>query len=249
MEKLYYDINKPNENLAAIYRNDILLTYEAEFDKFLTEETVWSEDSSYFIHEGFIYYSKKRLNELYDNEEKEFLECLENEYPSSNISEETIQEYLEKFNTPILKMEDLLKEELKCFPNLIVETPHFYQCDYNIKRQLNVDDIDKEIVQKIKKLFTDDINPLLYDLQGFLYEDNYDKVYCLKPLNYSKNIHFKYGFFMTTKQSLKYSNDLCIFFSFDKLSVEERNIIISYYRLINDYDNEPKKRNLIFVEF
>ncbi len=263
MEKLYYDINKSNEDLAAINRNDILLTYEAEFDEFLTEETVWSKDSSYFIHNNFLYFSKIKIKEKYYIFKLEYENLLKdknrNEKEKKRIKKSltafelsNTDEFLEKYDSPLIEIENLLKEEFKSFPNLIVETPHFYQCTCDIKKQINIDDVDKELLEKIKNSFMFDINPFLYDLNNHLYESINGNIYCLKPLFYRKNTDFKYGFYMNSERSSKYPTNVCVFFCFEKLSLKERNMIISNYILkdfYDSYDNPSNKRDLIFVEF
>lgn len=259
---MYYTEEDFKKNIITKKRNDILLTFEAEFDEFLPlgedEWTKWDKNSFLIVHKNFVFYSKNRVNELYEEEKKEYEESMNEEnyqefskkmekrYDIFNISDHRVESYFEKYDPSILKIEELFDPDVHSFPNLIVETPHFYQCGDNIKRKIKIDDIDKELLEKIKKSFIYDINPLLNDLEDYIFEGNDDKIYCLSPFLYSKNLYFKYGIFFNAKNSQKYPNDVTVFFSFNKLSIQERNLVMCYYDMASFYD---EKKNLIFVEY
>lgn len=264
---MYYTEEDIKKNKMAQKRNDFLLTFEAEFDEFLPIEeewTKWDKNSCFIVHNGSVFYSKSRMKETYEEEKniteqslsdenfkKKVLNKVEKQYDILNVDDENIEKCdptilkFGNFTTP--KIEEMFDKNIKSFPKLITETPHFYQCGQNIKRKITVDDIDKDVVERIQNHFSDDINPFFCDLEDYIFEDENGKFYCLQPLYYSQNPYFKYGFFFNTKNSQKYPNNICIFFSFKKLSSEERNLVIAYYNMTGyNYD---KNKNLIFVEF
>jgi len=225
-----------NEDLASgCRRTNQILALEAEFDTFVHPEMVWGEDDQFCIHERYTYFFKKRLEFLADKEDFNYKNI-----PAGFVElAEKIKSFLGyelKTDNPKDFIKSLFADSIPGLPPILEETPQFYKC-MPLGKKLVVDDVNRQVLDKIQATFTHDINPLLENLTNHLYIG--DAVYCPAAHLYEYNPAAKYGIFLTADEnSKKYVKGKTYFFSFGPLTSRKKEFIYDLGKLDSEGQQE-----------
>jgi hypothetical protein len=225
-------------------RTQTMLALEAEYDTFVSPEMFWGHWDLFCQHEGHSYYYKDwiKTNIQYDQTDVsndstngELLAQIENvnAFLGNNIHSGPSLEFVEGlFATPPAG-----------FPTVLLSTPQFYQCIDLGTNVISIDDVDAELLVKIKNTFTDNINPLLTDLSNKLHLVG-DNIYCCDYLSFETNPNAKLGVLMTVHESEKYTVGNACFFPFAPLTAEQQQFITSLAMVQLDLQGEVVIVNL-----
>ena len=223
---------------AGCRRTMTILALEAEFDTFVSPEMFWGFWDQFCIHEGHSYYEKAflqknitddsaaqgdmaKLNELFD--------MLGYRLGYDNLSLDTIR--------------DLFKSNPAGLPAFVSETPQFFECEDVGSKKINIDDLDRALLDRIRDTFVDDVHPLLSNTADCLHDFN-GKIFCTDVLAYENNPNGKLGLFMVPSVTEKYTVGEPYFFPFAPLTAEQLAIV----ELYSDIDTEFTGKKLTIVD-
>jgi hypothetical protein len=128
--------------------------------------------------------------------------------------------------TTVDDIHSLFRNSPSGFPELILETPQFFQCKDIGQTQITIDALNRELLNKIQTSFTDSKVPLLSNLNGCLYLDG-DTVYCTNYLAFEENTTARLGVLMIPTVSTKYKIGDAYFFPFAPLTEEQKTFVTS----------------------
>lgn len=207
-------------------RTQTILALEAEYDTFVHPEMFWGFWDQFCQHEGFIYYHKHHIERLVNADNGSLSTDLSNTALTPQI--DYVCQYL-GFNlhtAPTLdKVFAFFRNPAKGFPALQLETPQFFQCEDVGTELITTANITREKLTLIQETFTDDVNPLLANLNGSLHLKD-GKVFCTDYLAFENNPTAKLGVLMVAKETTGiYKTGNAYFFCFKPLTPEEEEFI------------------------
>jgi hypothetical protein len=237
------------------WRKNAVLAFEAEFDTFVDTNMHWGVYDMFFIHENYAYYYKPRLEEYVNNfDEQEIL--------AKTSFVEAITDYLGHEASTLIHKKDLnwIRNEVFAknppgLPKLVLETPNFFQlkieCDNpNNMEHINIDDLTRPTLDKIKQYIGGDYNPFLdskMDLSVYNFDGRY---YCMDPFayNYNPTPQGQIGIFLEPEtESLKYENAMnnSYFFTFQRITPQQREFALNLGKL---YTSSPQRPNNTIIK-
>lgn len=208
-------------------RTSTILALEADFDAFVSPEMYWGIWDLFCQHDGNTYFHKDWIRENIGRDQVELAKDSSNTELMNHISTVT-SAFGAEFHSGVTFdfVAELFRNAPAGFPTLTIETPNFFQCIDLGTDVITIDQLDRELLTKIKNTFTDDINPLLADLTNKLYLKD-DKIYCCDYLSFEQNANNKLGVFMIAKDSEKYTAGNGYFFPFNTLTAEQETAVRS----------------------
>jgi hypothetical protein len=206
-------------------RTQTILSLEAEYDTFVHPEMYWGFWDQWCRHEGYIYFNKYLIETLIhvDTDSIESDRMNQNILPSIDIVEQFTGSRHHRITT-VDDIHSLFRNSPSGFPELILETPQFFQCKDIGQTQITIDALNRELLNKIQTSFTDSKVPLLSNLNGCLYLDG-DTVYCTNYLAFEENTTARLGVLMIPTESTKYTIGNAYFFPFNPLTNEQRTFV------------------------
>lgn len=208
-------------------RTGTILALEAEYDTFVSPEMYWGYWDQYCIHDGNSYYYKDWMRTNIQRDQTEL---------SSDSSNSTLASHISKVvaflgagfheGVTVEFVEGLFANPPAGFPTVLLDTPQFYQCIDLGTDVITIDELNKELLTKIKNTFVDNINPLLADLTDKLHLVG-DKIYCTDYLSFENNPTAKLGVLMIAKETEKYTVGNAYFFPFAPLTPEQTEFVTS----------------------
>jgi hypothetical protein len=208
-------------------RTHTILALEAEYDTFVSPEMFWGYWDQFCQHEGHSYYYKGLIGVSVGRDQDIVAADQTNTALLAHI--ETVNNHLGKnYHSAVTEehVKNLFTNPPGGFPKLVLETPQFYQCIDLGTNVISIDDVDAELLVKIKNTFTDDINPLLTDLSNKLHLVG-DNIYCCDYLSFETNTNAKLGVLMTANETEKYTAGNVYFFPFEPLTTEQQIFVTS----------------------
>lgn len=234
------------------WRKNAVLAFEAEFDTFVDLNMHWGMYNSFFIHETYAYYYKPALENYFFGDghfSEEIISLIEpfvksiEDYLGHKVPEFTVKKDLNWVRN------EVFAKNPSGLPKLVLETPNFFQLkiecnDPTNMHHIDIDDLDRPTLDKIKQYVSGDYNPFLDEkLNSSLY--NFDgRYYCMDPFAYSYNptSNGQIGiFFEPENESEKYENSLnnSYFFTFQRITPEQRQFILNLGKVFTSPPQYP----------
>jgi hypothetical protein len=206
-------------------RTQTILALEAEYDTFVHPEMRWGYQDLWCWHEGNIYYHKYQLEKLLEQDQQVTNADNTNQdiLPNFDASVQFLGSVPSR-NNSLSALYDAFRNPPAGFPECQLETPQFFQCKDFGQVEITIDDIDRTILNKIQSSFTDNLNPLLTNLNGALYLSG-EKVYCGNIFAFEASENAKFGLMMIPTTSSKYKIGDTYFFPFAPLTAEQKTFI------------------------
>ena len=245
----------PKKVFKSKYQNEVSMAFEAEFDIYQEEEIDWGVWYEYFTHKDFMYCYKPMLENILKSD----LENIENDKTKQdfinfiNLTKETLTEThsLEKIPGASLKNIEEVKSivigKVDGIPNLISETPQFFQFEKPKGELITPQNLTKETLLSIKETFKGNINPFFTEMSECLFNDN-GKICCVDLLAFSENEHFKYGIILNTiTDDDVFSTKYNYFFPFEQIESEKENNIKKIISFISNSDGNEKETVIVYL--
>jgi hypothetical protein len=226
--------------ISGCRRTNQILALEAEFDTFVHPEMVWGEDDQFCIHEKYTFFYKKRLEFLAKQEDDNYKNVAEALKPLLEKVKAHLG-YELKTDNPVDFIKSLFTGSIPGLPPILEETPQFYKC-MPLGKKLVIDDINRQVLDRIRDTFTNDLNPLLENLTNHLYIG--EEVYCPAAHLYEYNPTAKYGIFLTAdNSSKKYIPGKTYFFPFGPMTSRKKEFIYDLGKL--DSENQQLEVEIV----
>ena len=206
------------------HRNDALLAFEAEFDTFVTGTESWGPDDQYFIHDGYAYYYKPRLDELIVRETRDF------ESEASQTFANYFPEYV-RINRPtsIDAIRTLIQSNPPGLPKVIVETPHFFKLESPGTDRITADRIDRVMLDRFKNEFVGEL--AIFSLTEYKYIFiNENRLYWTDLTHWVNRVHsplMEIGILMKDSNGIP---KLFLYSSWESLSTSQRWLVDNMIR-------------------
>lgn len=223
-------------------RNETIFALEAEYDTFVSPEMYWGHWDQWCRHEENIYYYKYNIEHtLREDSEAQSADELSDQFKQHHA---VVDQFLgDDFKR--IQMTDVLtffRNSPAGFPAHTAETLQFFQREDVGQTVLTIDELDKNILNKIQSTFSDNVHPFLSDLNGSLYVHN-GKMYCTDYLAYADRPAYNLGVLMIPQESAKYQVGSAYFFPFAPLTDDQKTLITSVGMLELEMQGE-----LVFVD-
>lgn len=223
-------------------RTNTILALEAEYDTFVSPEMFWGVYDLFCLHEGNTYYYKDwlRKNIELDNQVRA------NESADVQSSLSALSSYFSNSTVEPVTFESLRNvfiSQPSGFPDLVVETPQFFQCQDVGRDLITIDNLDRPTLNLIESTFTDDIHPLLADLTDRLIKKD-EKIYCVDPFAFKNSSTGKLGVMFNPSVSEKYDTSKVYFFPFKVLTNEQESAVRNMCSVESEFKGEVVIVNL-----
>jgi hypothetical protein len=237
--------------------DNIIMHFEAEFDTYIKPTTKWgfAYNVSFFCQDGKLYYYKPIIEQSLQSDRENLLQFIEeNESEKENLN--FLKEYLGydlvkmRYENTLDNIELIINSNPAGMPVFLSESPHFYEfenpmaddnfLDPSSEYYVNINNIDRQILNKAKTRFDSDWNPLLNDMSEYLYIGKDGELYFLDLLSwiYNPNPKGQIGVWMDTKEGKIPYSDKHIFYPFSELTQEEYKFVKKLASLIcDDFEN------------
>jgi len=219
-------------------RTQTILALEAEYDTFVHPEMYWGFWDQWCEHEGYSYFDKHQIEKrilresLLNAEDKQSQDML-------SIIDSVVNFVGNDFHKlpSLSSIHDFFKNPSPGFPSLQLETPQFFQCNGVGTTQVLIDDMTRDLLNKIQATFTGNKNPFLVDLSGRLYIFE-NTIYCTDYLAYLENPTAKLGVLMSAPVSEKYATGKYYFFPFSPLNAEQQQFVTNLCAIESDMQED-----------
>jgi hypothetical protein len=225
-------------------RTNTIRALEAEYDTFVKPEMYWGYWDLFCQHEDHIYFYKEwmKTNIQGDQDTRE-----------TDTADSAIQSHITAVNeflsfdyhagTTLEFVQELFANPPSGFPRMLLNTPQFYQSIDVGTTVIDIDNLDAEMLLKIKNTFVDDINPLLANLTGKLYQVG-ETIYCPDYLSFETNPLVKLGVLMIATETTKYTSGNSYFFPFAPLTASQVDFVNSLALIESELTGEVVVVNL-----
>lgn len=197
---------------AGCRRTQTILALEEAYDTFVSPEMRWGYWDLFCEHQDQLYFDKTFLEFNIDDDDiiPEHQDLLNeiNQYAGRDTHLHTME-----------SLDALIKSDTAGLPTLIDETDRFYRCENVGTDMITTENITRERLDIIKDSFTDDVNPLLMDLEGSVYISD-GKAICTKVFSFNRNPNAKLGVLLEDT-----ANDVMNFYPFEPLTEEQEDFV------------------------
>lgn len=223
-------------------RTQVILALEAEFNTFVQPTMYWGFWDQWCRHEGNIYYYKYSIESAINDD----IANLASDFADNSYAQHhaVVTEYLGSvFRHPTLEdISRFFRSPPAGFPVLTTETVQFFQCEDVGEEHISIDELNRDLLNKIQATFVSDLTPLFVDVTNSLYLHN-DKIYCTDYLAYGVSNTPSLGVLMIPKETTKYQVGNAYFFPFAPLTDTEKTFVTSLGLLELELDGE-----VIFID-
>jgi hypothetical protein len=208
-------------------RTQTILALEAEYDTFVHPEMYWGFWDQWCRHEGNTYYYKYWIETQLAQDMSSRTDDMTNQSVLPHV--DAVCQYIgyNFHKTPTLEeVYALFRNPPAGFPEFQLETPQFFQCRDIGQTQVTIDDLDRNLLNKIQSSFSGSKCPFLANVAQTLYLDG-DTVYCTDFLAFEENTTARLGILMIPTESTKYKIGDAYFFPFAPLTEEQKTFVTS----------------------
>lgn len=217
----------PADAQRGQHRTNTILALEAEFNTFVSPTMCWGVWDEFCRHEGHIYYYKYLLESQIDSDgTRQSEDYTDNDYAQYHT---LAAEYLgPSFRQNTLEnVSSFFRNAPHGFPALQTETLQFFQCEDVGENHITIDELDRNLLNKIQTTFVGSSTPLFADVADSLYLHN-DKIYCTDYFAYGETLLQSLGVLMIPRNAtVKYQVGNAYFFPFSTLTEEQKTLITS----------------------
>lgn len=207
-------------------RTQTILALEAEFNTFVQPVMHWGFWDQWCRHEGNIYYYKYLIESMVaDDDQSLNTDFADNRYAQHHavVAEHLGPSYRQ---TTLENVSNFFRNSPAGFPVLQTETLQFFQCEDVGENHITIDELDRNLLNKIQTTFVGSLTPLFADVADSLYLHN-DKIYCTDYLAYGETTLSSLGVLMIPRETTKYQVGNAYFFPFSTLTEEQKELISS----------------------
>lgn len=208
------------EGISGCRRTQTMLALEEQYETFVSPEMRWGYWDLFCEHNGLLYYDRNQLNDIIAND----LASAE-----ADVDNVELQEYIRDVNAKSgrtwylytkEKLDELVKSDTRGLPVYVDETDRFYRFEDVGVDMLTAQNMTKEKLDIIRETFTDDVNPLLMDLEGSIYFKD-SQAYCTNFFLFNENPNAKLGAMIEDLEE-----NVMKFFPFEPLTDDEKDFVV-----------------------
>lgn len=233
--------------VPIVYTEDELRKIEAE-RAFETEFGVTftatpERGTSFFKHDGYIYYYKPNLENVFSQDLQNIEKTISNTTQQANIAK--IQSYLGYTDkkdvigsTSLVDIRAIINSAPAGMPPFVAETPNFYKFIDVCETAISIDDVTKELLDQIKATFTDEQYSVYYSnlAYGLYKKDN--TLYFANLIGWKKTPSKKIGIFASpvdNTENYPAASNTSYFFPFNTLDKEGLDFVNTFNAQDNLY--------------
>lgn len=223
------------------FRNEVIFHFESEWDDYVHPEMKWGPQDLFMRHKDHVYYYKPRMQSIFDADMANLAEDEQNpERMEAMTAVNTFLGYeFAKTRTSMDFIKQLIKSKPAGLPTYVAQSTNFFKFRDVGDEKFSIDNIDRDLLDRIKNTFTGDYNPLLCDMTDGLYLKD-GQLYFTDITRWSHNPHGKLGVFVNPTESEIYDNaaDKAFFFPFEQLTDEQVAFVKALGKLETDYQED-----------